>query len=239
MSHRKIRNVMSTDVATVRADTPFKDVVRVLERRDVSAAPVVDDAGHVLGVVSQADLLVKQGTQEPVWSRTPLTWLRRRRNARRAGATTAGRLMTSPAITIGPRATVVSAARMLSQHHIKRLPVVDEGGRLVGIVSRKDLLTVFLRSDEDIRTDVIEYVFERGLGMPVSQATVRVTVHNGAVTLSGRVELKSQLELVEDMTHHVDGVVDVEMAMSYRRDDTHDRIPPPMGVDITHEPWIR
>jgi|tagenome__1003787_1003787.scaffolds.fasta_scaffold20613819_2 CBS domain-containing protein len=238
MSHRKIGNVMSTDVATVRRDTPFKDIVRTLEQRDVSAAPVVDEKGHVLGVVSQADLLVKQGVQEPDWTRSPMNWWRRRHNARRAEATTAADLMTRPAITITEKSTVVSAARELTRHNIKRLPVIDDDGKLVGIVSRKDLLTVFLRKDEDIRADIIHNVFEFGLGMPVNPSVLIVTVHDGIVTLEGQIELKSQLSLVESMTRHTDGVVDVTMKMNYLRDDTHDAyIPPPMSVDITHAPY--
>ena len=236
MSHRKISNVMSTDVATVRPGTPFKDVVRILEQRDISAAPVVDETGHVLGVVSQADLLVKQGTQEPEWTRSPMTWWRHRRNARRAEATTAAELMTTPAITVTAHSTVAYAARELTRHNIKRLPVIDDDGKLVGIVSRKDLLTVFLRKDEDIRDGIIHNVFEFGLGMPAG-ALAHVTVYDGKVTLGGQLELKSQLSLVEEMTRHTDGVVDVTMEMTYRHDDTHEHIPPPMGVDITHEPW--
>ena len=237
MSHRKISNVMSTDVATVRPDTPFKDIVRILEQRDVSAVPVVDETGHVVGVVSQADLLVKQGTQEPDWTRSPMTWWRRRRSARRAGATTAGSLMTTPAITVTAGSTVVYAARELTRHNIKRLPVIDDDGKLVGIVSRKDLLTVFLRKDEDIRDDIIHNVFEFGLGMSVG-ALAHVAVDDGKVTLGGQLELKSQLSLVEEMARHTDGVVDVTMEMTYRHDDAHaQHVPPPMGVDITHEPW--
>lgn len=238
MSHRKISDVMSTDVVTVRMETPFKDVARLLARRDVSAAPVVCADGRVVGVVSQADLLVKQSTQEPEWRRSPTSWWRRRRNARRARATTAGELMSTPAITVPAKATVVSGARELTLHSIKRLPVVDDDGKLVGIVSRKDLLSVFLRPDEDIRADIIHNVFEFGLGMPVSPAVLAVTVQDGVVTLEGQVELKSQLELVEQMTRHIDGVVDVRMKMTYRRDDTKDTyVPPPLAVDITHEPW--
>jgi CBS domain-containing protein len=237
MSHRKISNVMSTDVATVRATTPFKDIVRILEQRDVSAVPVVDDDGHVLGVVSEADLLVKQGTQEPDWNHSLATWWRRRHNARRAEATVAAQLMTSPAVTVTPRSTVVYAARELTRHDIKRLPVVDETGKLVGIVSRKDLLSVFLRKDQDIREDVIRNVFEFGLGMPTG-AMAEVTVHDGDVTLEGQLEMRSQLSLVEEMTRHTDGVVDVTSNLTYRHDDTHETyVPPPMGVEITHEPW--
>lgn len=233
MSHQKVRNVMSTDVVTVRDGTPFKDVVRALSSRDVSAVPVVDRDGHVLGVVSEADLLVKQGTQEIEFTRSLVSWWRRRRNLRRAVATTAGTLMTTPAITVTDDATVAGAARLMTRHNVKRLPVVDADGTLVGIVSRKDVLTVFLREDEDIRDDIVERVFERGLGIAVNPATVVVTVHDGEATLTGQLELKSQIDLVEDMTSHIDGVVDVVVSMDYRRDDTHEHVPDPMTIDIT------
>lgn len=239
MSHQKVRNVMSTDVATVRAATPFKDVARLLSQRDVSALPVVDLDGHVLGVVSEGDLLVKQGTQEIRYSRTLWDWWRDRANHRRATATTAGELMTAPAITVGATSTVAGAARTMAEHGVKRLPVVDDDGRLVGIVSRKDVLTVFLRKDEDIRDDIVERVFEHGLGMTVNPATVTVDVHGGVATITGRLDLRSQLSLVEDMVGHIDGVVDATVSMTYRHDDTHSRMPDAMTVDITQPPRTR
>ena len=233
MSHRKVKSVMSTAVVTVRKSTPFKDVVRELSGRDMSAVPVVDHDGHVLGVVSEADLLIKQGTQEVEFARSLASWWRGRRNMRRALATTAGTLMTTPAVTVADNATVAGAARLMTQHNVKRLPVVDADGKLVGIVSRKDVLTVFLRKDEDIRADIVERVFEHGLGIAVNPATVTVDVHDGEAVLTGQLELKSQIGLVEDMTRHIDGVVDVAVSMSYRRDDTHGHIPDPLTVDIT------
>jgi CBS domain-containing protein len=233
MSHQKVKNVMSTDVATVYEDTPFKEVVRTLGRRDVSAVPVVNRRGHVVGVVSEGDLLIKQGTQEIEFSRSLWRWWRDRVNHRRAAATTAGQLMTRPAITIPATSTVAGAARTLTEHGVKRLPVVDEHGKLVGIVSRKDVLTVFLRKDEDIRAEIVKRVFEGGLGIAVNPATVTVDVHAGEVTLTGQVDLRSQLSLVEDMTKHIDGVVGVTVSMAYRHDDTKGHLPDPMAIDIT------
>jgi CBS domain-containing protein len=239
MSHQKVRNVMSTDVATVREGTPFKDVVRALTQRDVSAVPVVDGDGHVLGVVSEGDLLIKQGTQEIEFSRSLWRWWRDRVNHRRAAATTAGQLMTTPAITIAATSTVAGAARTLAERGVKRLPVVDEDGKLVGIVSRKDVLTVFLRKDEDIRDEIVDRVFEHGIGIAVNPATVTVSVHGGEVTLTGLLDLRSQLSLVEDMTRHIDGVVDVIVSMTYHHDDTRGHIPDGMTVDITQPPRVR
>ena len=239
MSHQKVRNVMSTDVATGLEGTPFKEIAKLMARRNVSALPVVDKAGHVLGVVSEADLLVKQGTQEIDWTRSPLGWWRRRRGLRRAEATTAGTLMSKPAVTVTEDTTVAAAARTLTARRVKRLPVVDGDGRLVGIVSRKDVLTVFLRDDEDIRDEIVRRVFEGGIGVMVSPGAVTVEVRDGKVTLTGEVDLKSQLSLVEQMTRHTDGVVDVTVSLTYRYDDTRTPRPDPMAIDITQAPRFR
>lgn len=235
MSHQKVKNVMTTDVETVSADAPFKEIVRTLQRRDVSAVPVVDTDGRVLGVVSQADLLIKQGTQDTFHTRSPLAWLLDRRNERLVAATTAVQLMTAPAITIDASATVARAARTLTNRNIKRLPVVDADDRLVGIVSRKDLLTVFLRKDEDIRDDIVRQVFECGIGLAVNPATVHIHVRNGEVTLDGQVELRSQIPLVEQMTSHLDGVVDVRASLSYLHDDSKGWV---LNA-VPHEPRLR
>lgn len=239
MSHQKVKNVMSTDVATVREGTPFQDVARLLAQRDVSAVPVVDRYGHVLGVVSEGDLLIKQGTQEIQFSRSLWTWWRDRVNHRRAAATTARELMTAPAITVPATTTVAGAARTMAEHRVKRLPVVDDTGTLVGIVSRRDVLTVFLRKDEDIRADIVEQVFHNGLGMVVNPALVDIHVHKGEVTITGQLELRSQLSLVTEMTKHIDGVIDVMLSTTYRYDDTHGRLPEPMTIDITRPPRVR
>lgn len=236
MSHQKVRNVMSTEVATVREGTPFKDVARLLAQRDVSAVPVVDADGHVLGVVSEGDLLFKQGTQEIRYYRSMRDWWRDWVNRHRAAATTARRLMTSPAVTTTADSTVAGAARTMAEHHVKRLPVVDDDGRLVGIVSRRDVLAVFLRKDEDIRADIIDRVFHFGIGMAVNPATVDVAVHQGEATVTGQLDLKSQLTLVEDMIRHIDGVVDVTVSMSYRHDDTRGRVNDFMTANLTQPP---
>jgi CBS domain-containing protein len=239
MSRQKVKNVMSTDVATVHEGAPVKDVVRTLALRDVSAVPVVNRDGRVVGVVSEADLLIKQGTQEIEWSRSLRTWWRARRDLRRTTATVAGQLMTRPAVTVSATATVAGAARLMTEHNVKRLPVVDKDGRLVGIVSRKDVLAVFLRKDEDIRDEIVEYVLGRGLDITPNRATVTVDVHDGEVVLTGQLDLRSQLSLVEELTHQVDGVVDVTTSLTYRQDDTRGRAPGDVTFDFTQPPRVR
>jgi CBS domain-containing protein len=239
MKHRRIKNVMSTDVATVREDTPFKDIVRLLDRREVSAVPVLDAAGRVVGVVSNADLLLKQGAQQPPEARSPMAWLQHSLARNRARGTTAGELMSTPAHTVGPDATVVDAARLLDRHGVKRLPVVTGDGRLVGIVSRRDLLTVFLRTDEDIAAEITHEVFRRNLDTAVNPATVTVEVHDSVATLHGELPRRSMVPIAETLTSRVDGVVDVHSHLTFRHDDTHIHVPDAMTVDITHEPWQR
>ncbi|HET9138127.1 CBS domain-containing protein [Actinophytocola sp.] len=231
MKHRKIRNVMTTDVATVDESAPFKDIVALLDQRRISAVPVLDPAGRVIGVVSQADLLPTQGAQEPAESR----WSRHRHVPDEARGTTAGELMTTPAITIGPDATVVDAAKLLDRHAIKRLPVVDPSGRLVGIVSRRDLLGVFLRTDNAIAEEIARDVFERNLDTVVNPATVTIQVHDGMVSLHGQLQRRSMVPIAEALTRRVDGVIDVHSELTYAYDDTHLHIPDAMAVDITHE----
>jgi CBS domain-containing protein len=145
-----VRDVMTTEVVTVQPWTPFREIVTRLAEHRISAVPVLDAEGNVLGVVTEADLLLKQEHSDLEFN-LPLAWSRRRRLEReKAAAIVAGELMTTPAVTVSPTATVTEAARRMHTAGVKRLPVVNDAGRLVGIVSRADLLKVFTRSDEAI-----------------------------------------------------------------------------------------
>lgn len=237
MSHRKIKNVMTTDVTTVRQDTPFKDIVRIMDQRGVSAVPVLGSDDRVIGVVSQADLLAKQKAQDPFPSRSLRARLRRYLATDRVRAIDAGGAMSTPAYTIGPDATVVDAAKLLDSKGIKRLPVVDENGGLVGIVSRRDLLSVFLRTDEDIAREIRREVFARDLGTVANPATVTVTVHDGVVTLHGELERKSMIPLAESLTGRVDGVVSVDAELTFAHDDIHPAVSEPPVLNVTHDAW--
>lgn len=221
MSHRKVRAVMTADVVTARTDTPFKELARRLAPRRVSALPVLDADGNLAGMVSEADLLAKQAFQEDPNAR-PLPWWRRWLARDRTAGTTASDVMTSPAVTIGPAESVVAAARLMERHKIKRLPVTGADGKLVGIVSRGDLVRVFLRPDPEIRDEIIGDVFTDFLG--TNPALVRVEVIEGVVTLGGEVGKKSMIPFAVHMSRSVDGVVDVIAGLSYAEDDT--RQPP-------------
>ena len=163
MSRWKIKDVMTSDVIAVRADMPFKEIVDILADRGISAVPVVDDEDRVIGVVSEADLLHKtEFAGESVANR--LLESRRHRTAReKAAGDVAGELMTAPAVTVTADVSVIEAARIMEEKEIKRLPVVDRQGRVVGIVSRRDLLKAFLQPDPDIKAEILEQVFRRAM----------------------------------------------------------------------------
>jgi CBS-domain-containing membrane protein len=207
--------VMTTDVVTVGPDTVYKEVVERLHDRRVSAAPVVDAELRVLGVVSEADLLLKEEGPD---SRPAASLLRPHGDAARARARNAADLMTSPAVTVRPEATLTEAARLMHRRRVKRLPVVDADGRLVGIVSRADLIQVYLRGDDSIATEIRDEVLRQELA--IDPDTVTVTVEEGVVRLEGQVETKSLAPITARLVGAVQGVVAVENRLRWKLDDT-------------------
>jgi CBS-domain-containing membrane protein len=215
-----VATVMTTDVVTVGPGTVYKEVVERLRDHRVSAVPVVDAERRVIGVVSEADLLLKE--ERPDRPRGgPL--VHPHGDAARAEARNAAALMTSPAVTVGPEATLTEAARLMHRRHVKRLPVVDAEGRLVGIVSRADLIQVFLRSDDSIATEVREDVLRHALA--VDPETVTIGVEDGVVRLHGQVETKSLTSMAARLVRAVEGVVAVENRLSWKLDDTAFEVP--------------
>jgi len=208
---RRVRDVMTTSVVTVDRITPFKEIDRLLTEHRISGMPVLMMGRHVAGVVSEADLLAvedKAARQARINAETGRHWPAHKQEYT---GLTAGTLMTSPAVTIHPDATIPGAARMMTTHHYRRLPVVDPDGKLIGIVTRRDLLSVFLRPDADILADARQIVDEIPFADP---ASVIVMVRNGVVTLSGQVEpaegrLSDVVPLAIRLIWDVDGVVDV------------------------------
>jgi CBS domain-containing protein len=215
--HSLVKDLMTTQVVTVGPATPFKEIVARLAEHRVSAVPVVDDDRRVLGVVSEADLLLKEEFPEPDQD-TPLFWTKRRRLERdRAAATTARDLMSVAVVSIAPDATVAEAARRMHAAGVKRLAVLDEGGRLVGIVSRADLLKVFNRPDQAIRREIMDEVIVGEFMMAPSRFFIHVD--DGVVVLQGRVERRSLLPFVLRAVQGVEGVVRVENRLSADIDD--------------------
>ena len=219
----KVGDVMTRDVVTITADTPFKHIEQLMNDHNVSAFPVVDPEGGVVGVVSEADLLLR--TEAEVSE--PGGWTRDARDRRtKARAQTAAGLMSTPAVCVTPDMPLAAAARLMRQRSVKRLPVVDHG-MLVGIVSRADVLTRYLRSDADIRSDVVEGIV-RG-SMWLDPSTFEVEVDDGAVRIHGEVDRRSDVEILIHLILGVDGVIDVDPTLTYRFDDRNVRPPKELG----------
>ncbi|MEU2773380.1 CBS domain-containing protein [Streptomyces sp. NPDC007162] len=205
-----VSDVMTTTVVSVGREASFKELVRLMRDWRVSALPVVEGEGRVVGVVSEADLLHREELRDG----DPDRYGRQRRvdASVEAGALTAGELMTSPALTVPADATLAQAARVMARAKVKRLPVTDGLGVLQGVVSRADLLKVFLRDDEEIaeevRREIVSYLF------PAPDSVLRVNVHDGVVTLAGRVRDTSLVPVGARLVRAVEGVVDVEFDLS-------------------------
>ena len=217
-----VKDLMTTQVVTVGPATPFKEIVARLAEQRVSAVPVVDDAGLVLGVVSEADLLLKQEFPDPD-ADIPLFWTKRRRLERdKAAGSSARDLMSVAVVAITPDATVAEAARRMHTANIKRLPVLGEGGRLVGIVSRSDLLKVFNRPDQAIRREILDEVIVGEFTMEPDRFFIQV--HEGVVVLQCRVEQRSLIPWLVRAVHAVEGVVRVQDRLTYDIDDVEPRL---------------
>jgi CBS-domain-containing membrane protein len=223
MTSSLVRDVMTTEVVTAERSTPFKEIASQLTQHRISALPVVDADRRVLGIVTEADLLLKQEHPDPKGT-VPLIWTRRRRRERaKAAAAVAGKLMTTPAVTVPPTATVTEAARRMHTARVKRLPVVNERGQLLGIVSRADLLKVFTRPDEAIRSEIINKLIVGDLMMNPNRFLIHV--NDGVVELEGKSELSSLIPYLVRAIHHVEGVVRVENKLSFDVDDLNPGMP--------------
>lgn len=222
----RVKDVMTTDVVSVRESAEYKDIVSVLRELHVSALPVLDEADHLVGVVSEADLLLKEVGQEALGSYL-ISSGRRGERAKAAGVT-AAELMTTPAVTIRPDDSPAHAARLMHDRHVKRLPVVDEAGRLVGIVSRVDLLSVFDRPDSEIRAAVRKDIIAHDFALDPDAFDVQVT--SGIVTITGQVETQAVAQRLLGALRHAEGVVGVRSRL---------RFPPPDRSGQAAHQWLR
>ncbi|MER5796152.1 CBS domain-containing protein [Streptomyces sp. NPDC001980] len=200
-----VSDVMTQTVVSVGRQASFKELVQLMRDWQVSALPVVEGEGRVVGVVSEADLLHKEEFRDG--DPEQYTQLRRLADLTKAGAVTAEQLMTFPALTTRPDATLAQAARTMARAKVKRLPVVDEFGVLQGVVSRADLLKVFLRGDEEIaeevQREVVSYLF------PPPSSALHVDVQEGVVKLVGRIRDSALVPVAARLVRAVEGVVDV------------------------------
>jgi len=209
---KTVKDVMSALPVSVSKTATFREIATRLRECRVSAFPVVDADGKVIGVVSEADLLVKEAKpDEPnvVWGL--LAGIVHHAARAKAAGVTAADLMTSPAVTIGPGDTVEHAARLMYDRKVKRLPVVDQRGRPIGVISRSDVLAVFDRPDAEIREEIMSQVIT-GRSEP---SWYSVIVKDGVVTLEGTPETAAIGRDLVRRTRHVEGVVTVHDHLVY------------------------
>lgn len=231
-----VRDVMTSGVIAVRPDTPLAEVARLLVEHRISGVPVTDASGAVLGVVSEADFLVKEQGAEGVHHRPLARFFGESRASRariaKIAAVTAGEAMTSPAVTVEPASPISEAAGRMSGQGVNRLPIVD-GGRLVGIVTRADLVRAYTRSDEELARTIREDVLLRALWLDPAAFTIAVS--DGVVSISGSVGRRSTAEMVERVIAMVPGVMAVRADLRWTQDDSRVR---PATIDpfFPHSP---
>ncbi|MFJ7266703.1 CBS domain-containing protein [Streptomyces sp. NPDC099050] len=202
MKHTQVGEVMTADVVSVDRSATFREIAKLLADYDITGLPVVDEDDRVVGVVSESDLLARK-------------------------ALTAADIMSAPAVTVHAQETVSEAGQLMTRLGLQRLPVTDAQERLVGIVTRRDLLRVFLRPDAEIRRQVSDDVLSDSVGAPTGAVDIHVL--DGVVTLAGRLERQSQIPLALRLTARLDGVVAVVDELTARTDDSR-LIPPERGA---------
>jgi CBS domain-containing protein len=212
----KVSDLMTTDVVTTTVDTPLRDVARALVEHEISGMPVCDDAGAVLGVVSEWDILFKERGRDGArggvlaWLLdTPAAWELEKTEAR-----TAGQAMTTPPITVSSVQSAAAAARKMTEHGVNRLPVVSMHGRLVGILTRTDLVRAFVRPDDEIAAEIRDDVLERTLW--AEPGRVEVVARDGDVELVGELDTPADVEILEKLVTKVPGVVSVRSTVVAR-----------------------
>jgi CBS domain-containing protein len=222
--HRTVADVMTKRVHVASPTMPFKLLVQLIEDNRISAVPIVDQRWFPVGLVSEGDLLLKERMEELETS-TDLLHLRRRHKERaKAEGLTAADVMTTPAITIRTDARLTDAARLMHGRNVRQLVVVDDRGKIAGILSRSDVLQVFLRTDEDLREEIVDGIIPAL--MFASDDPIAVDVRCSVVTIEGEVDRKSDVDILSRLTREVDGVVGVINRLSYRWDDTsHEALP--------------
>ncbi|WP_330180127.1 CBS domain-containing protein [Nocardia sp. NBC_01503] len=232
MRHNHVADVMTREVVTVRRHAQFHEIARLLATHRISGVPVVDADGRVTGIVTEADLLLRHAQAGGAGPGPVRRRLHRRAISRRLAARTAAELMTTPVITVRATDRLSTAAALLARHGVKRLPVVDANGKPEGILSRRDVLSIHRRSDSDIADEIRGDVLTAAMCVPPSDVSVGVT--EGVVSLQGKVERQSMIDIITRLVASVDGVIYVHHELTTDFDDTHLPPPEPENVGILH-----
>lgn len=206
-----VRDVMTRAVVAAHLGAGYKAIIAALARNRIGAVPVIDDERKVVGVVSETDLLARLAAAS-----RPHSGRHTSASQRKLHGLTALELMTAPAVTVRAHVSIADAARIAARHRVRQLPVVDAKGALLGIVSRADLLTVFLRADDDIREQVDHYA---AATMHLQPEALEVDVEAGVVTLAGNLRRLLQVRQLEDYVRSIPGVVDLHSRLTATFDD--------------------
>ena len=222
-----IRDVMTTPVVGVRPETPLREVAQLLIDHRISGLPVVNEDGTVVGIVSEADFLIKEQGADAVRHRR-LAWIlgesrESRSQLAKVAALTAGEAMTAPAITVSSNCRMAEAAAIMTSHRVNRLPVVEDG-RLVGIVTRADLVRAYVRTDDELANTIRDDVLLRILSVDPAMFTVDVV--DGVASISGHVERRWTAQMVEQAVGMVPGILNVHTDVTWTLDDTHPEATP-------------
>ena len=212
-----VRDIMTIDPIGVAPDALLKEAARLMVRHKVSGLPVVDAAGRLRGIVTEADFLKQEADRDRPHGLSLLDALFGEGDIEASGVEKVAEVMTAEVVTITPDATVGEAARVMTARNVKRLPVVDLEGELVGIISRADVVNAFTKPDDVIEDEVREDIIRRLLFL--DPGTIDVSVGDGVVQLGGELENRTEAHLLEELTRRVAGVVRVESSLTHRIDD--------------------
>ncbi|MEU8833959.1 CBS domain-containing protein [Streptomyces sp. NBC_01707] len=207
MKHIRVGDLMTDEVVSVVPATSFKEVAKLVAQYNISGLPVLDEEDHVVGVVSESDLVNRQAARHLAPSDRPDAGTGTGTAVSSGAEFMAAEVMSTPAVTVHADETAPDAARLMMRSGVERLPVVDDEDRLVGIVTRRDLLRLFLRPDAEIRRRIIEDVVVGTMGLGADAVAVHVI--DGVVTLEGQMESRSQIAILTRLAEQLDGVVAV------------------------------
>ena len=213
----KVRDIMTTDPVKVTADTRLREAARLMVRHRVSGLPVVDEGGKLIGILSEGDFIRREAGRDRPHGVSLLDAVFGEGELQPVGAETVAEIMTRSVVTITQEATVGEAARVMGRRNVKRLPVVDLEGELIGIVSRADVVGAFTKPDDVIEDEVREDLIRRLLFL--DPELVEVSVSDGVVTLEGELENRTEAHLLEELSRRIAGVVRVESRLLYKVDD--------------------
>jgi CBS-domain-containing membrane protein len=226
----RVSDLMTPEPVATHPDAPLKDAARKMTEHRISGLPVTDSDNHVVGILTESDFvdLARAGGGAPGLLDVLFV------DHKQAGPMTVSDIMTRKVVTIGPDASHVEAARVLHRKRIKRLPVVDDEGRLLGVISRADLLRIYSRSDEEIRDLIVDRILAKV--MAVDPAMVEIRVEDGFVFLGGRLPTRTETQLLDYMVSELPGVMGVECGVRFDTDDTR-YIPEPVPFGVPHRNW--